>query len=525
MGDVRLERVTDADLEDATAETVATVRQILILAFKRMGTPNPDARAETCQNELAEKLHVYSVIDLIEALAINQPEDSRKLVETRALLKDKLAKTLRSVVALLMKSAASFPSLPAPMKTRRTLTIKRVDVQQLSKISQKEMCFDIDMFIQLEFVNGAKDPDLSSPSDAFPVDVLGRPTFRPSAKWFLDHLDFTTLAKRPMHTRMSSVVNAGSNLQLNKKITGTFFDEFDGLDSFPFDMQTLTVTVVLNVANEGATPVDLKFADNMDTFVIDQAGFSDRNAWHIVNELGIELTSVAASSGRRYPAMQVSIRVYWRPFFFLLNVAMPAGLFALLAIVMMTLPVNCAHLYLPFWNAAHASSSMPSSLGLNPCSSLCASDPPARLTYMLTLMLTLVAYKLSMANSMPNITYLTSIDKYQLGMAAIVLAINFETTVLGTTHSSAGSPPPDDTELADMICQITFGFIWLIFNIWWAGRMIGEYMKRRNVYQDARKSQECLEQAEQDASIESRTFSRESAHGGAFVHISGGLDV
>ena len=46
-----------------------------------------------------------------------------------------------------------------------------------------------------------------------------------------------------------------------------------------------------------------------------------------------------------------------------------------------------------------------------------------------------------MANSMPNITYLTSIDKYQLGMAAIVLAINFVTTVLGTTHSSAGSPP------------------------------------------------------------------------------------
>jgi hypothetical protein len=34
---------------------------------------------------------------------------------------------------------------------------------------------------------------------------------------------------------------------------------------------------------------------------------------------------------------------------------------------------------------------------------------------MLTLTFTVIAYKLSMSSAMPTITYLTSIDKYQVG--------------------------------------------------------------------------------------------------------------
>ena len=86
------------------------------------------------------------------------------------------------------------------------------------------------------FVGGALDDALKSPDDNFPLDVCGRPTFRPSAKWFLSQTDFTT-ATKPLSTRMSSIVTVGSDLQLNKKVSSTFYDEFDGLHRFPFDVQ------------------------------------------------------------------------------------------------------------------------------------------------------------------------------------------------------------------------------------------------------------------------------------------------
>ena len=337
-------------MTDESSKPITSPKDILVLAFRALNDPDPDAKASACEEQLASQLNVHTVLDLVEALGIN---DDQKLVETRALLKDKLVKALRGVIEELKKDGrlAASIKLPPPSKTRRTLSISRVDWQQLSKISQKDMSFDIELFVQAAFVDGAKDPDLRAPSDKFPVDVLGRPTFRPSANWFLSQVDFTTLAKFPMHTRMSSVVTAGNDLQLNKKIAGSFYEDFDGLWAFPFDMQILTVNLVFTVANEGATPIDLAFAEKVDTSVVDQASFADKNAWHIANELHLELTSVVASSGRTYPAMAISVRVYRRPFFFLINVAMPTGLFALLGIAIMSLPVNY---------------------------------PPARLTYMLT---------------------------------------------------------------------------------------------------------------------------------------------
>ena len=78
----------------------------------------------------------------------------------------------------------------------------------------------MELFVQGTFSDGAKDEALSSSSEVFPLDVVGRPTFRPSAKWFLAQCDFTTAVK-PLQTRMSSVVAAGPHLQLNKKVKGT----------------------------------------------------------------------------------------------------------------------------------------------------------------------------------------------------------------------------------------------------------------------------------------------------------------
>jgi hypothetical protein len=74
------------------------------------------------------------------------------------------------------------------------------------------------------------------PDATFPLDLYGRPTFKPSAGWYLTQIEFQ-VTPRPIATRLSSVATSGDDLVLNKRVEGDFFDEFDGLTRFPFDSQ------------------------------------------------------------------------------------------------------------------------------------------------------------------------------------------------------------------------------------------------------------------------------------------------
>ena len=69
-----------------------------------------------------------------------------------------------------------------------------------------------------------------------------------SAEWYLSLVDFANTSH--LDTRASSVVTAGDDLQLNKKVKATFIEDFDGLGACPFDPLTrrargaeLTVTI------------------------------------------------------------------------------------------------------------------------------------------------------------------------------------------------------------------------------------------------------------------------------------------
>ena len=128
-----------------------------------------------------------------------------------------------------------------------------------------------------------------------------------------------------------------------------------------------------------------------------------------------------------------------KPFFYLINVAMPASLFSLLAIVLMLLPANY---------------------------------PPSRLTYQLTLTLTVVAYKVSLMNMLPAITYLTVLDKLQLLCFFIILAVVFETTVVGSLikcgAETADCQEHDFILNVDRVSQAVAGAAWLLVHFWFA---------------------------------------------------------
>ena len=424
-------------------------------ALLRAGCPakSATARTEELQAQLRDVFHIYSASKMCNALS----KSSNDLVALRALLKDNLLQQLQAEMALLLSAVSH--AIPAQKPRKVTLHITRIDWLQLSNISQKSQSFGAEIFVQGTFVGGKTDPGLSSSSDEFPLDICGRPTFRPSAHWFLNLVEFKTTMSTPS-TLMSTVVTSGNDLQMNKKVVGTFFNEFDGFHLFPFDMEKFTIFFVIGCANEGATPVEISFADYLKPSVVDQANCAERNAWEISPALTVELTTVSASKDRSFPAIAISACAFRRPFFFLVNIALPACVFSLLAVMIMILPV---------------------------------SYPPSRLIYQLTLTLTVVSYKLSTTSIMPTVTYLTAIDKYQLSSAGIILFCLFENVIAGSLmddNRGKGNYEPDLVALIDHACMGLAGVAWLSLNGWWVSLMLRESRKRTEVHKTAQESVE-----------------------------------
>ena len=78
---------------------------------------------------------------------------------------------------------ATPPPTAAP---KRLIEISKVDVVQVSTIDVNEQSFSAMLFAEFMFPGGALDEDLVRPSSAFPLGDDGKPTFRPSAHWYVD---------------------------------------------------------------------------------------------------------------------------------------------------------------------------------------------------------------------------------------------------------------------------------------------------------------------------------------------------
>ena len=115
-------------------------------------------------------------------------EDLRSIVKGRLLTA--LQEEVRSWEhAETQRSSPTKAARRASGTRRVTLEVVRVDLVQLSGIDLRQQKFTAQLFVQFRFENGALDEALADPNDAFPVDAAGKPTFRPSARWFLKQID------------------------------------------------------------------------------------------------------------------------------------------------------------------------------------------------------------------------------------------------------------------------------------------------------------------------------------------------
>lgn len=112
------------------------------------------------------------------------------------------------------------PPRARPTALLRTLTVRLVEVNRLSDIDIIGQRFKAEFVVQFALEGGALDEHLVDPSADFPLDGFGRPTFRPSAGWYMAQVDFNNALS---YTQLDArIATDGDDLIMNLRFEGTF---------------------------------------------------------------------------------------------------------------------------------------------------------------------------------------------------------------------------------------------------------------------------------------------------------------
>lgn len=195
------------------------------------------------------------------------------------------------------------------------------------------------------------------------------------------------------------------------RIKGSFRENLELWD-FPLDYQELTITLMSDWTNKLVEfEKDLKKADTIrpETFTADQEWFLCR---HVVTE-STSTVKTEGSSVNDYPLYHIRCHVKRKNGYYLWNIAMIIFLIDILSFCSFSVDIT---------------------------------SPSDRLSVTLTLLLTAVAFKFVVSQSLPTISYLTLLDKYVLSGLVFLGCMAIENAV------AAVIPDPDDQKLFDRIC-------------------------------------------------------------------------
>ena len=164
--------------------------------------------------------------------------------------------------------AAVLPKPVAPHEEKDNtlhLVLREVEIQKLYKIDVPNQTFMATIWMEFVIPDGALDERLCAgmddrpPTGHFPIDpTTGRPTFRPSATWFMEQVD----ARNALTWRLrdGKVMRRGSDLIMAIRLEGTFVEIYE-LTDYPFDCQGLTMTLAFNCRANGPLPIDISIKE------------------------------------------------------------------------------------------------------------------------------------------------------------------------------------------------------------------------------------------------------------------------
>ena len=319
--------------------------------------------------------------------------------------------------------------------------LTQVDLMKLHNIDVQKLTFQAQIWVEFTIRGGALNADLSADGAVFPMGEDGKPTFRPSAGWYMEQVDF-----RNAHS--AKVVDAkcmkrGDDIVLAMRYEGAFAEVYE-LEDFPFDQQGLTIMLNFNCRVGGPLPIELVVSPmcKMTLSCIDVC--PPAREWSVSRKVSIHTFKMGEEYGtdRVFPAVSVTAQVERKPMYHVLNLAMPMGLFSFLSLIQ----------------------------------AMCNENTEGSINHrhQMTLMMVLTAtsYKMAIAGKLPPVSYLTWLDKYTLCNYLLIIAVAIQSRAL----TQLGG---DDlqTGLFDTVCTAVAAGFWGLMHAYYIQGAIKHYLQ------------------------------------------------
>jgi hypothetical protein len=377
---------------------------------------------------------------------MEEREATRKISQGEVSDKDKKVHEQESI-----PSSLGRPKGGAPI---RTLELVRAKFDKVLGIDPLKQTFIADVFFEFKIRGGAHDADLTREGNGPPSQVFPQDTLRPSARWYLNQFDFANSCWFTMHKDTMAAVR-GDDIHLRFRANGEFAEQLE-MEEFPFDMQELTVKLIVHCIIGGFVGVEVvapnfrdDFSDANGVRSIDRAQYAERaqqviraqaesipsgsfkvDTFHLHNvwELSPDVTGAIDVHADEFPQMSITCNVRRRPEFYLWNVVVTMVLLEAL------------------------------SFGAYILDSLDIEGLSGRISLAFTLVLTCGFYRSSNSQFTPPVATMTLLDEYMLQTALIIgVSVAFH-VVLAIERHLWLEPYLMGTQLIAMIAQHVYAF-------------------------------------------------------------------
>ena len=314
-----------------------------------------------------------------------------------------------------------------------------IDLMKLHNIDVQKSSFQAQIWVEFTIRGGALDADLSKEGAVFPIGEDGKPTFKPSAGWYMQQVDFRNAHSVKVIDSKSRM--AGDDILIAMRYEGVFSDEYQ-LDDFPFDQQGLTILLNFNCRVGGPLPMELVVSPSCKITLSCIDLCPPAREWTVNTKMKLNSFIIGEDydTDRVFPALSITAQVKRKPMYHILNLAMPMGLFSVLSLMQAACNAN--------------------------------TEGSINHRHQMTLMMVLTAtsYKMAIAGKLPPVSYLTWLDKYTLSNYLLIIAVAVQSRAL----TQLGGDEPQ-TGTYDTICTAVAAGFWGLMHCYYTLKAVKNY--------------------------------------------------
>ena len=319
--------------------------------------------------------------------------------------------------------------------------LTQLELMKLHNIDVQKSSFQAQIWVEFTIHGGALDSNLSADGAVFPMGADGQPTFRPSAGWYMEQVDFRNA--HSVKVVDSKWRRVGDDILMAGRYEGVFSEEYQ-LEDYPFDQQGLTILLNFNCRVGGPLPIELTVSPKCKLTMSCIDVCPPAREWSVNTKMRLNSFNIGDDydTDRVFPALSITAQVKRKPMYHVLNLALPMGLFS----------------------------------GLSMLQAACNANTEGSINHrhQMTLMMVLTAtsFKMAIAGKLPPVSYLTWLDKYTLCNYLLIIAVALQSRALTQLGGE-----DQETGLFDTVCTAVAAGFWGLMHAYYIQIAIKRYLQ------------------------------------------------